>query len=145
MVEECPVQWDRERLGVAVRPGDCRENPLNCPIVSSGNSSAEVMLPTPHRKPSHVPLGTRGGKLHITSNGLREAHSSKVVCQKAQLKCLYTSACSMRFTWAHCSAFLSCSEWHPIPVVYRLHPTAWWHQQTLRVHSTPLSMSMMKI
>ena len=89
------MQWEGERLGVAVRPGDCRENPLNCPIVSSGNSSAEVMLPPPHRKPSHVPLGTRVGKLHITSSGLREAHSSKVVCQKAQLKCLYTHAHSI--------------------------------------------------
>ena len=39
MGEESQVWSDRERLGVAVMPGDLGKKPPNCPVVSSGNSS----------------------------------------------------------------------------------------------------------
>ena len=80
--------WDRERLGIAVMPGDWGEKPPTCPVGSSGNSS-EVMLPTPCLEPSSVPLGSSGGKLQISFRVLREGPSKKVVSKKAQLKCLY--------------------------------------------------------
>ena len=53
------------------------------------------MLPTPHLKSFHVPLGSTGVKPQIPPRGLREGPSRKVACQKAQLNCLYTDACSM--------------------------------------------------
>ena len=71
-----------------------RKKILNCPVGTSGNSSEEVMLPTPCPKASHVPLGSSGGKLQISVGSLREGHTRKVG-QKAQLKCLYTNARSM--------------------------------------------------
>ncbi len=36
----------------------------------------------------------------------------------------------MRFTWAHCSACLGSSGWHPIPWTCWPHHTAWGHLQT---------------
>lgn len=53
------------------------------------------MLPIPCLKPSHVPPGSRGEKLQISSEGLGKGLSRKVLYQKAQLKCLYTDAHSM--------------------------------------------------
>lgn len=41
------------------------------------------------------PSRKQWGKLQIYVGGLGEGHSRKVVCQKAQLKCLYTNACSV--------------------------------------------------
>ena len=95
MGEEGEGQWDREGIGDVVIVGDCREKPSNCPAGSSGTSSEEVILPIPCLKPSRVPLGSSGGKLQISFGGLREDPSIKVVCQKAQLKCLSTNACRM--------------------------------------------------
>ena len=51
-----------QRLGDVPIVGDGRDKPLNCPSVSSGNSSEEVMLLTPHPKPSCVSPGGGGGK-----------------------------------------------------------------------------------
>ena len=53
------------------------------------------MSSTPHAKLSHVPLGISGRRIQISCGGLREGPSRKSVCQKAQLKCLYTNACSV--------------------------------------------------
>lgn len=81
---------------VAVTPGDCGEKPLNCPVGSCGKSTEEVILLTPCPKPSHVPLGSSGRKLQISFGALREGPSSKVMHQKAQLKCLSTNARRMQ-------------------------------------------------
>jgi len=111
MAEEGGGQWDGEGLGYVVIIGDCREKPPNCPEGSSGNSSKEVTLPTLHLEPSHVLLGSSEGKLQISSGALNKDPSGEVVCQEAQMKCLYSNARTMENKQEELETMMGLEKW----------------------------------
>ena len=98
MGEESQVQRDKGTLRIAVTPGGCGEKPPNCPVgccrifweLHRGGNFADSLSKT-FSCPSRKQWGRTSNFFWRFDGGLFR----KVVCQKAQLKCLSTNARSM--------------------------------------------------